>query len=175
MSRDHAVSVDCAAKKHHPDVNPGDASAAERFKFMTSAYTQALLISSKRDSTPYANCSQNPKRAASQARAASPHSARRRDDNSRFNHREWDHAHYGLRGDSAEVRQSEYIRNLTRAQRMRSQQAGAARNARSRASGRGRVGGGGYSFAMLVASAMVCFSTWSAVYSTTFGRHRPGR
>ena len=165
----------CTAKKHHPDVNPGDASAAERFKLMTSAYTQALLISSKRESAPNASASGSQKyrmRAASQARAASPHSsARSREDNSRFNHREWDHAHYGLKGDTAEARQSEYVRNLSRAQRMRSQQAGAARAARSRASAGagGRVGG--YSFAMMVASAMVCFSTWSAVYSTTFGRH----
>ena len=39
----------CAAKKHHPDLNPGDAAAAERFKRMTNAYTQALLISAKRE------------------------------------------------------------------------------------------------------------------------------
>ena len=32
------------AKKHHPDVNPTDPGAGERFKQMTAAYTQALLF-----------------------------------------------------------------------------------------------------------------------------------
>ena len=166
-----------SAKKHHPDLNQGDSSAAERFKRMTSAYSQALLTASKRER-------QGPKAsAADQARyrqrATAATSSQRttsfggvnRNDTSRFNHREWDKAHYGLHGATAEARQSEYIRNLANAQRMRAAAAGQARARRQQAGARVRTGG---SFTLLLGSLFACVSVWKAVYETNYGRLAPG-
>ena len=37
------------AKKHHPDLNAGDPAAEEAFKRLTSAYTEALLGTTRHD------------------------------------------------------------------------------------------------------------------------------
>ena len=164
----------CAAKKHHPDLNPGDASAAERFKKMTSAYSQAILSASKRERDgPRASAAdQDAYRKRAAAAASQKQTGFNRNDASRFNHREWDKAHYGLHGTTAEARQSEYIRNLANAQRMRAAAAGQARARRQQAGSRVRTGG---SFTLFVGSFLACVSVWKAVYETNFGRYAPGR
>jgi hypothetical protein len=167
----------CAAKKHHPDVNPDDDGAAERFKRMTAAYTQALLISARRerakgsgqsvhDSPPQGSAPRAPRQ-----RYSSPRTAAGPVNEKRFNVREWDYMHYGLKGATAEDRQSQYIRQLHRQQR--GQEQSAARAAAS-ASSRGgqRASASGASSAAIAISIAACASVWSAVYSTNFGRYR---
>ena len=140
---------------------------------MTAAYTQALLLSAKREREPKARTTQfNAADQRYRARAANytrPNggagfSFANRDDSSRFDHREWDKQHYGLKGETAEARQSEYIRNLARAQRMRSQAAAGARMHRQQAGHQARNGGA--SFFGFLASVAVCVSVWSAVWQT---------
>jgi hypothetical protein len=163
-----------AAKKHHPDLNPGDVRAAERFKQMTNAYSQALLAATKREK-------QGPKTsAADQARyrmraaaAGSPRASTwggSRNDSSRFDHREWDKAHYGLHGATAEARQSEYVRNLANAQRMRAAAAGAARARRQQAGAKVRSGG---SFTLFLGSLLACVTVWRAVYQSVPTNNNP--
>ena len=170
----HARACGYAAKKHHPDLNPGDVRAAERFKHMTNAYSQALLAATKREK-------QGPKTsAADQARyrmraaaAGSPRASTwggSRNDSSRFDHREWDKAHYGLHGATAEARQSEYVRNLANAQRMRAAAAGAARARRQQAGAKVRSGG---SFTLFLGSLLACVTVWRAVYQSVPTNNNP--
>ena len=154
-------------------MNPGDASAAERFKRMTNAYSRALLISAKREREgPQAAAADQAKYRTRATAATSPRTSTWggswREDSSRFNHREWDRAHYGLHGATAEARQSEYIRNLANAQRARAAAAGQARVRRQQ--GR-RMGSGGSSFSLLLGSFIACCTVWRAVYETNRDRY----
>ena len=163
----------------------------ELFKRMTSAYTQALLISSKRDREP-ASSRTGGGSSSSSSRSSSSYGGfgrqqqqrttyyggfgpsayrdRARVDNSRFNHREWDKQHYNLHGETAEQRQSEYIRNLANAERRRSANAQAQRAARQQAGQQARRAGG--SFGALLFSMAACSAVWSAVYQTNAHRFR---
>ena len=165
------------AKKHHPDVNPGDAAAAERFKRMTSAYTQALLISAKREREPQGSTagpsSSGQPRPRARTTYGSPRAAAGQTvDEKRFNVREWESAHYGLKGRTAEERQSQYVRNLYRQQRARQQSASSFyARARSAAASSGAAAAGGSTRHpwLFTISAAICASVWSMVYSTNFG------
>ena len=163
----------CAAKKHHPDLNPGDAAAAERFKRMTNAYTQALLISAKREREAASSSGGG----ASAARGASGGGARFTRtrygfssprthggpvDPRHFNVREWDAAHYGIHGETAEERQSQFVRNLYRQQRSRTSRASAAYQTYQASRARVSSGGG----LAVVALFAACASIWTAVYKT---------
>ena len=158
---------------------------------MTSAYTEALLLSSKREREAEAAASSSssagvrgdssswrgaPPRGARASRMsyASPRAGGPVDDR-RFNHREWDRAHYGLHGATAEERQSQYVRNLYRQQRSQQSRAQAFYSAAARANQqRAGAGAGARSASGYVALAAIaaCGSVWSAVYSTNFGRYR---
>ena len=166
-----------AAKKHHPDVNPGDATAEARFKRMTSAYTQALLVSARRERMSESDAASSSQSSGPRTRPrtayATPRTTTGPVDPSRFNVREWDHAHYGLKGATAEERQSEYIRNLHRQARAQQSATSAyyARRAQARAAGGGGAGSP-YSTAIIAASLAACASVWTAVYQTNLGRFR---
>lgn len=142
------------AKQHHPDVNPGDAAAAERFKRITAAYTQALLASAKREREPARAAAHSHSRARSPIRtAAGPV------DPKRYNVREWEKSHYGMHGGSGMGldQQSVYVRNLQRQMRSREQVAKAAREAR-------RAAGASPSYARwLVPSVVACAAVWTLV------------
>ena len=170
----------CAAKKHHPDVNPGDVVAAERFKRMTSSYTQALLLSAARErsaaerETPAGSRRAAPGGRTSRMSYGSPRATTGPVDERRFNVREWDRAHYGLHGATAEERQSQYIRDLNRQQRARPQSfAGSwARGGAQRRAGVAAASGGG-AIAMMAIAA--CASVWSAVYQSERSSGRWGQ
>ena len=100
---------------------------------------------------------------------ASPRATNGPVDERRFNVREWESAHYGLKGASAEARQSQYVRNLAREQRAR--QAGAA--AMDRARQRARQQGNG--LGMLLFSMGLCTAVWTAVFRTNEHRYRSKR
>ena len=112
------------AKKHHPDVAPGDAASAERFKRITAAYTQALLISARQERGEQSSSSGAGSTASSSRTRPryndTPRAARGPVDPSRYNVREWERAHYGMHGGEQQS-QSAYVRNLAR--EMRSRQA----------------------------------------------------
>ena len=189
-----SVCVIIAAKKHHPDVSPGD---AEFFKKVTSAYSQALLISAKRGRDPQRSSTAasragsssgggtsssnfrygSTQQGAQQQRTSyyggfgpSAYTGRPSVDGSRFNVREWDKQHYGLHGATAEQRQSEYIRNLMRAQRQRDASAAAHRAARQQARQQARRGANG--LGVFVFSIAACSAVWSAVAQTNSRRFR---
>lgn len=161
------------AKRHHPDVNPGDATASERFKRITAAYTQALLASAKRDREP-----QGAARGAggssshSHSRARSPiRTASGPVDPKRYNVREWEKSHYGMHGGSAATegfdQQSDMVRNLQRQEWARRKAAAAAREARRAA------GANTPSFAAwLVPSVVACATVWWLVGYTNRGNPR---
>ena len=134
---------------------------------MTSAYAQALLAATKREKQgPKTSAAEQAKYRMRAAAAGSPRASTwgsNRDDSSRFNHREWDKAHYGLHGATAEARQTEYVRNLANAQRMRAAAAGAARARRQQAGTRVRSGG---SFTLFLGSLVACISVWRAVHQS---------
>lgn len=151
------------AKKHHPDVNPGDTSAVERFKRITAAYTQALLASAKRDregghtAAGSSSSSSRPQPAYTTRSSSGPV------DPKRYNVREWEKSHYGMHGGNGMGldQQSQHVRNLQRQMRAQQKYAAAAREAR-------RAGGGGQvSLAYwLVTSVAACSLVWTMVYST---------
>ena len=153
-------------------------AAAEKFKRVTTAYTQALLLSTKREREPPAASSGPTFRSgtgsssgaarANRASYASPRATTGPVDGKRFNVREWESAHYGLHGATAEARQSQYVRNLYRQQRAQ-QQASAA----YAAAGGQRTGGRG-SAAMIMGTFAACVSVWTAVYRTNKAQGRFG-
>ena len=186
MRRPAFFRARAAAKKHHPDVNPNDAAAGEVFKKMTSAYTEALLISTKRakeaeqqasSSNTYRAPPRSPRNTQRGGREwNSPRAASGPVDEKRFNVREWDKAHYGLKGHTAEERQSEYIRNLYRQQQPRgggSSFYGARSGARQRATPPHRHGAG--SGTAIMALFVACGTVWTGVYQTNYGRYSGGR
>ena len=145
------------AKKHHPDVNPNDPGAGERFKKITAAYSQALLQSSKRERFGAAQRSRDGVRGARVKPAEPVHP-------SRYNVREWESAHYGMH-----QTQSAFVRNLAREQRARQQQARQAVRHMQSASYGG--GSGWWVVASLGAAAML----WSAVYRTNVNKFRASK
>ena len=146
------------AKKHHPDVNPNDDSASERFKRLTSAYTQALLASSKRERVWSGRSGQSATSGVrgGRQRPAEPINPKR------FNEREWMSAHYGAQT------QSQYVRNLAREERARRQAGEAAMQWR-----KARAGGG--SFWWVLAGVGVATAVWSAVFRTNVNKFRGER
>ena len=159
---------------------------------MTNAYTEALLISAKREKeTASGNTSQasssNTYRAPPRSpkytqRNGSPRSTTGPVDEERFNVRDWEKAHYGLKSRTAEERQAEYIRNLRTQMRGRAaggagfQSAGfqsAGRTARTGAQ-QAAASGGGSSTTVIFATLAACASVWTAVYKTNVGSWRRG-
>ena len=169
------------AKIHHPDVNPDDATAEERFKAITSAYTQALLASSRRASEPESvrgGASSSSSASAARMRgSASPRAAYgQKVDGSRYNVRDWEYHHYGMHGGTAQEHhvdervRATYVHNMAR-QRQRDAQS-AARQARQ-ASGGSR--GGPTSALSLALSIAACATIWMSVGSTVNARFRTSR
>ncbi len=144
------------AKKHHPDVNPGQPGSADKFKRITAAYTQALLTSSKREAA-YS-------RGRTGADGSSPRTSSARPgrsgparpvDPKHFDVPEWESAHYG-----SGRTQSQFVRNVAREHRMRQ----AAEAARHAATG---GGGGSQSFGVVLAAAAAVAFVWSLVYKSS--------
>lgn len=139
------------AKEHHPDLNPGDAAAERKFKRITSAYTQALLSSAKRERQAErmaGSSSSSRGDVRSRPRPAAPV------DPARYNVREWESAHYGMHGGRAQS-QSHFVRNLAREHRAR-QAAQQAASAQSR-----QAFGGRRSFGWVLASVAAATALWT--------------
>jgi curved DNA-binding protein CbpA len=171
------------AKIHHPDVNPDDPTSEERFKAITSAYTQALLASSRRASEAESvrgGASSSSSSSASAARmrgSASPRAAYgQKVDGSRYNVRDWEYHHYGMHGGTEQKHHADervratFVHNMAR-QRQRDAQS-AARQARQ-ASGGSR--GGPTSALSLALSIAACATIWMSVGNTVNARFRTSR
>mmetsp|Transcript_16105 Transcript_16105/g.36094 ORF Transcript_16105/g.36094 Transcript_16105/m.36094 type:complete len:196 (-) Transcript_16105:147-734(-) len=156
--------------KHHPDVNKDDPKAAERFKRITSAYTQALLASSREGAIQGATAN------APGARGGVRQSTPPRTPGGgtvpkgRFNVREWEAAHYGMHGGPADAKRSEFFRTVWR---QRGPAAGARRDAGPGSAGRGRApprtaapSARSSTFSMFIASTLAVVTVWTLVFQT---------
>jgi len=169
------------AKAHHPDVNPNDPAAAERFKLITVAYTQALLQSTRRASEPQLSSSSvRGSRSAGAQRmraAASPRTATARPvDGEQFDHREWERNHYGetaqthFQDERLRMSHAAGVHNMAR-QRQREAQS-MARRARQGSSGGQRAGPSGMVWCLAIGA---CATVWIGVVKTANSRFRTSR
>ena len=176
---------------HHPDVNPDNPQSAERFKRITSAYTSALLQTSRRakldaDAKATAAAASGIRnaaygrefgRGASWRREGAPRAAPGASvDGRRFNVREWEFHHYGMHGGTEQehdlfrnermraAQQTAYVRNMARQQRARAQMAAAYRQARAERGPRTGMG--------LFLSVAACGAIWAGVFSSANARFR---
>mmetsp|Transcript_75554 Transcript_75554/g.125996 ORF Transcript_75554/g.125996 Transcript_75554/m.125996 type:complete len:199 (-) Transcript_75554:162-758(-) len=154
------------AKRYHPDISKG-ADAAEKFKLITAAYTQALVQASKREEQRQKTASFSPRarESGSSLRARTGATPPKH----QFDVREWERAHYGMhqRSRAQASRQSEHTRHLRRAEQQRSAAASGAmftRVARTRATG--------HSFLSLLAALGGLVTLYSTLYHSHFGRFR---
>ena len=163
-----------AAKRHHPDVNEGSATAAEQFKRLTGAYTRALAESVRRERARHDVKRGKLDSARRAAAGASATRSARPVDPRQYNVREWEHAHYGMHRTAAATgwgsqasRQSEYARHLHR-QGLRAKRASADAGTASAAARRGPLPV--RPFGWLIASVAVITGVWGLVFETNVGR-----
>lgn len=169
------------AKKMHPDLNKDDPQADEKFKRLTTAYTEALRESSRRPemgqtardfasgmgstSTSTGWAQGRTTRASWQSRqAGSGQGAKPSVDPRRYNVEEWERAHYGMHGartdrfaTDAERRVSDRVRQMQRQAQAMNRQAAAARAAPS---------GGRNSLGWILGSFAAVAGIWTMVFQT---------
>ena len=168
------------AKRHHPDVNGDDPAAAERFKSITSAYTKALLVRSKR-AKDSATASVHADRGTGTTTTRewpgnSPRAAHGQSvDGSRFNVREWEQHHYGMHGGAAQrpddrvrMHHAYNVHNMAR-QRAREHARSVARQARRASDGSRQRGPSGMAWCLCIAA---CATVWTGVANTVQTRFR---
>ena len=164
------------AKKMHPDVNRDDPTAEEKFKRLTTAYTEALRESSRRPEMGGAarDYASGMGRSSHQGRTTRASWESRQADSGagptpsvdprRYNVEEWERAHYGMHGartdryaTNAERNVSDKVRQMRRQAQAMNRQAAAARAAPV---------GGGTSLGRILGAFAAVAGIWTLVFKT---------